>query len=73
MSRTDRKLWAEQTLEILERGRYTNLPGETVELAAAITACRAATRLFPFGFVRLPRRGIDRAVARPAVTHDRRQ
>jgi len=47
MNRPHRKLWAEQTLEILERGRYTNLSGETVELAAAITACRAATRLFP--------------------------
>ncbi|WP_257386496.1 TIGR02452 family protein [Tahibacter caeni] len=46
MSRPDRKLWAEQTLEILERGRYTAPLGETVELAAAITACRAATRLF---------------------------
>ncbi len=47
MSRPHRRLWAEQTLEILERGRYTNLSGETVELAAAITACRAATRLLP--------------------------
>lgn len=46
MSRPLRKLWAEQTLEILERGRYTNPSGETVELAAAIIACRAATRLF---------------------------
>jgi uncharacterized protein (TIGR02452 family) len=46
MSRPHRKSLAEQTLEILERGRYTNSSGATVELAAAIAACRAATRLF---------------------------
>ena len=48
MNRPHRKLWAEQTLEILERGRYTNLSGETVELAAAATVFAAhAQTAFP--------------------------
>jgi uncharacterized protein (TIGR02452 family) len=45
MSRESRKAIAEQTLRIIERGSYTAPAGATVDIAAAIAACCAATRL----------------------------
>lgn len=46
MNKEHRKRLAEHTLEILQRGRYTSSLGNDVDIAAALAACRATTRLY---------------------------
>lgn len=46
MNREHRKRLADQTLEILQHGRYTSSLGTDVDIAAALDACREATRLY---------------------------
>ena len=46
MNRDHRKQLAEDTLRIVESGRYTSPLGETIDISAAIAACRRDTREF---------------------------
>lgn len=46
MNREHRKQLAEDTLRIIASGRYTPPRGETIDISAAIAACRSDTRLY---------------------------
>ena len=51
MKKTQRIQWAQETLAILEAGRYTAASGRVVEIRAAQKAAMAGTRLYaPSGF-----------------------